>query len=491
MADPEDELLKWAKTLPVNLGTCVQRSIRAGDQRSGLLALHSRQDEFNSHEELLFAGIALNPVARKFFDRQLDAVLLKKVASTSPPDEVVVGGGLHAAIYGANRKAVLTLVEDKRRMGGQFARAFRPVFYLNSRTRQSLDNTEPGREGTLNWIPGGIVQPGHVTGLEYPTNADMAFVIRCNLAYFYRDRRISKATRITPALAPTLAGQKLLRVFGMVSPALYGKRVIIATGLGPANVPEIRTSGLVDRIFSFDEFLRVKGNSLRQFPLQNWENVAVVGASDSGCVVLEYLLGQGPDVGMSVTTLDFPKRIEWFGQQCTFRETFEECYRSRYRGIARYMPRRGNRNAYHRVISNPGRAIAVENGADGARIIYKDLNGEIRRSRLFDHVVWCTGYSPSDDLRVMPKRARDELGTAVDYVQNAPLEPVVVDGEVIAMKYKGLEVYRVGPAAQIPVTEDERRQNPVLQQIPENSAALFRYANRTAKLAKLFNEKDA
>ena len=41
------------------------------------------------------------------------------------------------------------------------------------------------------------------------------------------------------------------------------------------------------------------------------------------------------------------------------------------------------------------------------------------------------------------------------------------------------QLFAVGPAARIKVSEDERRL-PALSQIPENSTSLFRYAARTA-----------
>jgi len=55
--------------------------------------------------------------------------------------------------------------------------------------------------------------------------------------------------------------------------------------------------------------------------------------------------------------------------------------------------------------------------------------------------------------------------------------------EPIALRYKGVPVYRIGPSAALPVTDREREVIPVLGKILPNSAALFRYGERDEAMA--------
>lgn len=51
-------------------------------------------------------------------------------------------------------------------------------------------------------------------------------------------------------------------------------------------------------------------------------------------------------------------------------------------------------------------------------------------------------------------------------------------------------IYKVGPAAALDVTREDQREAPVLGTIQENSAAIFRYAERTVKFAEMLAKRD-
>lgn len=57
------------------------------------------------------------------------------------------------------------------------------------------------------------------------------------------------------------------------------------------------------------------------------------------------------------------------------------------------------------------------------------------------------------------------------------------DASPSARKYDRQSIYRIGPSANLPLTADERRESEALATISENTAAVFRYANKTARLA--------
>lgn len=87
------------------------------------------------------------------------------------------------------------------------------------------------------------------------------------------------------------------------------------------------------------------------------------------------------------------------------------------------------------------------------------------------------------------------LGKAI--ALDMPSTPGVVDtvlserdGNPIAVQYRGTEVYKTGPAAQLPLTTAERRQTVALRNIPENTAAIFRTAPSTSQLAVQLSRQD-
>ena len=67
------------------------------------------------------------------------------------------------------------------------------------------------------------------------------------------------------------------------------------------------------------------------------------------------------------------------------------------------------------------------------------------------------------------------------------------DRDIIASRYDATdfdfykrdnEIYKVGPVANLPLTNRERSESPALAKVPENTAAIFRYANKTEQIAK-------
>jgi hypothetical protein len=221
------------------------------------------------------------------------------------------------------------------------------------------------------------------------------------------------------------------------------------------------------RGISFTRFLKLV-NDL-DFPLEEFgDRVAVIGAGDSGSCVVEYLLGQGPPSGLDVASTAFPKRIDWYGQECLFKEDYDRYARSRYAGIGRYMPRLDEPNYYARVFPTRARALSIERGNV---VFYRDGAKQPRRSGPYDSIIVCSGFNETDAL-------------LTPGVTERPIETVEVDGLPVAKRYSATQVYRVGPAADLPVTNIEKEENKVLEKVPQNSVALFRYNRRTQLLAE-------
>lgn len=422
---------------PDRIRAALSEIVRDEDMNDGILAMEGRSKEFDTSMEARLTGIFLNDLARDYLDDELDKYWADTTVPSTAP-EIVVGSGLHAAIYCSVRVAMghpkPLVIEAKERVGGAFAVSLQPGFYLNSRNRPGSLGI-PGREEALNYLPGAPVQPSNLGGEEYQTNAALAYSIRMSLvmnAKVLTGHKVMDAT----STSVTLDDGRVIRA----------PRVIFATGLGEPKLPDMADGKhMIDAM----EFL---SRMDEPFPFRGLKSVAVVGCGDSGRTVVEALLGQGPTTRWSVAALDYVDRIDWYGvpETCLTKNNWEARNRSRYKGIARAMPvnlgEGSLSSARIKPIINVAETPAV--GFDGAYI------GGAR----YDLVIWAGGFIPMDVANTYEFFAR---GRKVARVRQ--------DGCFI-----------VGPAAQLP---PEAEQNNTSGNVPENTVALFRYADRTAAFA--------
>lgn len=419
------------------LDSLVKAIAEDATMNDALLAMMGRASEFDSPVAAKLTGIALNPKARDHWEDSLDAMWSDTTIPTRT-SEIVVGAGLHAAIYCSVRVRLghpkPLVIEAKDRAGGTFATARNAVFYLNSRNRPGNLGT-PGRGEALNFLPAAPVQPSCLSADDYQPNSALGFSIRAALAM---NATVLVGHKVVEAdsTGVTLEGGKKIKA----------TRVIYATGLGDARLPE-EADG--KRLMSYLDFL---GHMDQSFPLQGVKRIAVVGAGDAGRTVIEALTGQGPGTNWSVAGLDFVDKIDWYGVpfECCGPSRWAENNRSRYKGISRVLATVNEEGK----VTKPNRVIPIGDRAERTGVGY---DGAYIDGALYDLVIWAAGFDAMD------------VSNMVDYRAG---------GRIVAkMAESGLFV--VGPAAQIVDT----RENNVPQTVPENTAAVFRYADRTAALA--------
>lgn len=431
-----------------------------------LAARMSSNVEFRRFEERVGTLRALALTQRRALNDVMDEKAFEQrggfLARTSASfDTLIIGGGLHAAVYACNA-AVLPVVAERSRLGGVFAISSKPAFRLNSRNRPDDGTRLPGGDGSLNYIPGGDLQVADLSTDEYPTQDNFALAIKANLieqAIPLPATRVRKVTLQNNGLQVVVASNGLLRY-------LFPSQIIVATGIGDST--KLQPARISSKVLTFERWLGSLNE--RSFPWKDVKRLAVIGANDSGKVVIEHALGQGPSI-VGSTNLDFVRHIDWYGQSSYYQEEFEDCERSRYVGIGRYMPRVRDINHFVRVFPIGVRATGISTTQQGPRIRYL-LGDNCRTSAPYDLVVVCTGFKSSIDDLFKPLIPRYTSLT----------EPVFVEGELVARKYTGLSAYKVGPAADIPVDPFEN-----LGGVPENTAAAFRYVEKTAKFARSMN----
>jgi hypothetical protein len=385
------------------------------------------------------AGAGMVERSREHMDEMLDD-RWERTPVGSTADELVVGAGLHAAIYCAVRQAEghprPLVLEARDVAGGAMAFGRRAGFYLNSRNRPG-GLSSPGRNGALNVLPAAPVQPADLSADEFQRSVDVAYVIRMTLAMSARVRTGARVVSVEPDTYNVVLGAGAL-----ADRVIKARRVVWATGLGE---PILR--GALKLVTFPDLMERMDG----RFPLRGLRRVAVVGSGDSGKTAIEALTGQGPRPGWSPASIDYVEKIDWYGvpDGQRIRDGWVSCARSRYRRIGGMLPQKLGGESRVQPLGN---ASSLNTGYDTAFV----------NDRPYDLVVDCRGYRPD----------------------RTALDPVGVDVKIVGTRQVGTtddrELYVVGPAAALPFTGPEYED---LAANPENATALFRYAERTAALA--------
>lgn len=423
--------------------------------------LMGREREFRSMETAMLAGVAMHKGAREHMLSRVEA----SYRSASPRltllrdqvDEVVIGGGVHAAIYCTVRRALgfpKPIVITKE-VGGAFACSKGAAFFLNSRNRPGEIGIPGDVRGALNIFPGSPLQPSDIGSGEFQTNDTLGFITRMLLAFnaevfignvMALDKDRTSGSAIVNVDTEFAVGQRI-----------KARRVIVATGLNfLRDTDNVTGPPRGERIIDFFGFMRRMDE--QTFPLRGLRRIAVVGAGDSGKNAIEALIGQGPGQHMSVASLDWPRQIDWYGvpaEQIT-PEGWANCNRSRYKPIGRLFPTTESRG---RVKPRTDKARGI---SEGFEVVYVN-------ERPYDLVILCTGYKSRKPV------CQDEWGIQYDTADRAQRRE-------IARKQERMNVWAVGPCAEIGFSTEESYRS--FTSTPENTTALFRYGQRTALLAK-------
>lgn len=244
--------------------------------------------------------------------------------------EVIIGGGVHAAIYAATRgrmgKVQPMILERSGAYGGPFGRLSN--FMLNS---QTFSNAEAFKSGparipfntpseSQNYFPNFRRQVWDIAYREYPDSQDIARVVEnaiMNYSESYRYCDIEwEISEDDIRLYQKGTGN---RIQGRPS------RLIIATGL---KMPEPKYTVGPQTVISADLFLSA--------PFVPDGRIAIVGGGDTANIVAEYLLGMSPTVLAEMP----PAQFDWYGgsDMPVTKEEFISTRTGRYMGLARHFP---------------------------------------------------------------------------------------------------------------------------------------------------------
>jgi hypothetical protein len=426
---------------------------RASEYRRMMAEVRYRESEFSSPLSMQLAIIASSENLRQRLYERLSLIAYngrRRIPTTTVP-ELIIGGGLHAAIYAGIRRNMgfpaPYVLEKNVTPGGAFAMTQSPTFYLNSENRQGMIGL-PARGEALNVLPGAIIQPSYLSSGEYPTNADLAFAIQLTLASSARVFTRSEVKQVDDYGSP-------ISVYLDNGDAIQARRVIDARGLGEAEKIDAKRS---TQILSITEFLRRFDES--PFPLQGFKRVAVVGGGDSGKIAVEALTGLSPARSMSLRAVDQVERIDWYARNLpATNEAWRDRERGRYSRLASYLPTIRDDNAFHDVTVISERGTIVPTGDGTAQV-----NG-----RTYDHVIQATGFT-------LPPSILESTYLETVYDQTGNIR--------LALKSeRESEYYKIGTVADMQFDGYDDRNGTNL--IDNNRVAIFRLAPKTAALAAM------
>ena len=400
-------------------------------------------------------------------------------------DVVVVGGGIHSAIFNSTMShafpeaRVLTL-EGSDTLIKTFTGAG-PVFRINS--------PELGT-ATANLIAEAPLQLAQISPAKF-ANAELLGQVAL-FALFHSTTNFLLSAKVA-AITPDGDRYIVKLEEGLT---VYARHVVVATGLG---IPSLKSddqetmrivraeaSRTVDLgkevpdIQFFDDAIAKAKLSLDMglAPLDSYagKRVAVVGAGDAGNVWVEFLLGHAPpEVYARAKVQTGPAHSIWLGQKAKTIDEWKAANKPRYYETLQGMyqdPRIEMTGARLESIryaagedAKKGKFVITANGDNGAETIYADK------------IVMSTGYQ-----NVAPKLVeqcgamlKPMNGTVKGIDKPTPLCKQCADSDG-----KGHPVYIVGPAAMPLAPDDELKLT-----ITKNPASINVLGPRTEGLALL------
>jgi hypothetical protein len=338
--------------LPFGFRDAIQRIARTRSLNSGIQIIRQRAASFSTYTGMMLAGIGMDPAARTALDSEMTKAFQRSSSSygssyyrPSNRDEVIIGAGLHAAIYAANRVKMgyprPLVLERGYRPGGTFAMTSTPAFRLNSGNRPGLLG-QPGSQEALNVIPGALIQPSQLSSAEYQSNDDLGYVIRTTLAA-YADVVIGReVTGVDTYQTDGFPSRQQFTVTTTGGMEFKTARLLDARGLGNERDSD---SANGRNVLTFFQLMNRMGGVT--FPLEGMSRVAVIGDGDSAKCAVESLLGIGPVGQMSAAALDYVQKVDWYGPNLSRNcEDWKASQRGRYARLGTYLPRTsGDRNA--------------------------------------------------------------------------------------------------------------------------------------------------
>lgn len=424
--------------------------------RDALRTLKPRKSELGGKQRMMLTSVTMNPVTRETLDTSLDGLieLSRFNVFADVVDELIIGAGVHAAIYATARVRrgfpKPLVLDSNTRAGGTFAMSRKPSFYLNSENRPGYLPGTPRMGDALNVLPGAPLQVSDFTNREFPTNTDIAFAVRLALTEYANVITGVEVESVddydTPITVTTTNGR-----------TYRARRVIDTRGIGTPKGADIANG---DTILTFQQFMARQDDN---FPVQGFDRIAIIGGGNSAMCAVESAVGIGPESSMRSSALDTVSRIDWYcgrtNRLPTTNQAWKMTQRGRYSRIGSYLPTENDGDAYHQV------TMLQQTG-----YVTPSLDSVIVNNRSYDHVILATGYEQPKSI--LSSRYTEQFSAPSDRRGENALGKKAE---------RGSEYYQAGPVCDLEFSDAEFSAG--YANIAANRVSIFRYAPKTAALA--------
>lgn len=398
-------------------------------------------------------------------------------------DVVIVGGGVHGIISAATLKAnnpglKILIVEKQDTIASRF-RSGGSVFVLNSSQRPSGKNKLPlPGEGNLNELPYLPIQVTDLSAQKYPLAKDLgdALLIGAySLSKLPGVDIVLNTTSVTLESKNDQAKVQLLQV-GKEIKTLSAQTLIRAPGLGLVKLPdevksfvtenpEFMTSkaGELPRVATYDQALEILESSNNPKSFFEKKRIMIAGKGNSADTIVEFIIGNNGQTGMSSAQVDLPAKILWAGQDKKTCDEFLKSARLRYSSVGAIF-RSSKAGGIPIGEAIPAKVEKIDRSIDPNQVDVTMTDGKVYT---VDTIILATGLeatTPADAL--------------VDY---QPIKDRILNADYdskIALFNPDKKEYLVGPGAPGLVDQVETKG------IVQNTVAIFNHAPRVVALAE-------
>lgn len=398
-------------------------------------------------------------------------------------DVIIVGGGVHGIITASTMKAnnpglKILIVEKQDTIGSRF-RTGGSVFVLNSSQRPSGKNKLPlPGEGNLNELPYLPIQVTDLSAQKYPPAKDLGDAILMGAYSLSKMQGVDIVLNTTSETLNKSADQAQVVLFSGNKriTTLTSQTVVRAPGLGLVKLPdevksfvqanpEYMTSktGELPRVSTYDQALEILEGSNNPKSFFEKKRVMIAGKGNSADTIVEFIIGNNGQFGLSSAQIDLPAKILWAGQDKKTCDEFLKSARLRYSSVGSiFRSSKANGNPIGEAL--PAKVVKVDKSTDPNQV---DVTMDDGKVYTVDTIILATGLEARTT-----NEALADYQVISDRILNSDKDSKV------ALFNPDKNEYLVGPGAPGLVETVETKG------IVQNTVAIFNHAPRVVALSE-------
>ncbi|MBL7543906.1 MAG: hypothetical protein JNL11_08820 [Bdellovibrionaceae bacterium] len=416
--------------------------------------------------------------------RLSSASVLETIKNKKPKyDIVIIGAGVHGIIAATTLKAnnlglKILIIEKQDTIASRF-RTGGSVFVLNSSQRPSGKNKLPlPGEGNLNELPYLPIQVTDLSAQKYPAAKDLGDALLMSAYSLSKMPGVDIVLNTNSETEMIKDNQANVTLFKSGKPhvTIASQLVVRAPGLGLVKLPdEVKSfvtanpefmtskSGELPRIATYDQALEILESSNNPKLFFEKKRVMIAGKGNSADTIIEFIIGNNGQAGLSSAQIDLPAKILWAGQDKKTCDEFLRSARLRYSSVGAIF-RSSKANGVPVGEAIPAKVEKVNRSVDPNQVDVTMTDGKVYT---VDVIILATGLESLTSTEALA-----DYQPISDRILNADKD------SKIALFNPDKKEYLVGPGAPGLVESTETKG------IVQNTVAIFNHAPRVVALSE-------